>query len=262
MRAHLASPAVGRIHTEASGEPGSLEWRLHYFSGETPISPWHDVPYKNTDGTYNALIEIPRWTRRKFEIATGEPFNPIKQDVKNGLLRTYAHGDMLCNYGAIPQTWEDPRKVHALTGAAGDADPIDVIELGSRGWATGSIVAVKLLGVLAMVDEGETDWKLLAISVADPLASRLHDVEDIDAEMPGAIAALRTWLEEYKLPERRNTFGNGGQPLGRAFARALVEETHDDWKRLIAERGGQALVNKGDGVNGGGGGDSTASSQV
>lgn len=28
-----------------------------------------------------------QWTRAKFEIATGEPFNPIKQDVKNGALR-------------------------------------------------------------------------------------------------------------------------------------------------------------------------------
>ncbi len=30
---------------------------------------------------------VTQWTRAKFEIATGEPFNPIKQDVKNGALR-------------------------------------------------------------------------------------------------------------------------------------------------------------------------------
>ena len=79
MRAHLASPVVGRIHSEASGEPGSPEWRLNFFSGAEPISPWHDIPYKNEDGSYNVVIEIPRWTRRKFEIATGERLNPIKQ---------------------------------------------------------------------------------------------------------------------------------------------------------------------------------------
>ena len=36
-----------------------------------------------------------KWTRRKFEIATGEMYNPIKQDVKHGKLRNYKHGDMM-----------------------------------------------------------------------------------------------------------------------------------------------------------------------
>jgi inorganic pyrophosphatase len=29
--------------------------------------------------------------------------NPIKQDVKNGKLREYNYGDMVFNYGALPQ---------------------------------------------------------------------------------------------------------------------------------------------------------------
>ena len=40
---------------------------------------------------------------------------------------------MLCNYGAFPQTWEDPSaEAHPLVNLAGDNDPIDVIEIGSR----------------------------------------------------------------------------------------------------------------------------------
>lgn len=39
------------------------------------------------------------------EVATDETFNPIKQDVKNGMLRNYTWGDMLFNYGLLPQTW-------------------------------------------------------------------------------------------------------------------------------------------------------------
>ena len=111
---------------------------------------------------------------------------------------------MLFSYGAVPQTWEDPARVHPMTGAGGDADPIDVVELGSKQWSTGSLVAVKLLGVLAMIDEGETDWKLISIATSDPLAARLHDIEDVDVYLPGAIDALRTWLTFYKSPERIN----------------------------------------------------------
>jgi hypothetical protein len=46
-------------------------------------------------------------------------------------------------------------------------------------------VQVKILGTLALIDEGETDWKLIAIDINDPLASRLNDVEDVEAVMPG-----------------------------------------------------------------------------
>lgn len=57
---------------------------------------------------------MPRWTNAKMEMATKEPLNPIKQDSKNGVLRFVSnifpyHGYMW-NYGAIPQTWEDPRE--------------------------------------------------------------------------------------------------------------------------------------------------------
>jgi inorganic pyrophosphatase len=67
---------------------------------------------------------------------------------------------MLFNYGCIPQTWEDPHKRHEMTGTLGDNDPIDVVDIGSKMWTCGSLVAVKVLGVLGMIDSGETDWKV------------------------------------------------------------------------------------------------------
>lgn len=165
LRAKLANPSVARIYTEVEGTDFTLEWRLRFYYDDEAgqkrqISPWHDIPHKNENGSFNMLVEIPKWTRRKFEIATGELFNPIKQDVKNGVLREYAWGDQCWNYGCIPRTFEDPKVRHPLTGFLGDADPIDVIDVGIKQWGVGSIVAVKLIGVLAMIDSGETDWKV------------------------------------------------------------------------------------------------------
>lgn len=48
-------------------------------------------------GEVHMVVEIPKYSRAKFEIATGEEFNPIKQDVKKGALRYYNYGDMLFN---------------------------------------------------------------------------------------------------------------------------------------------------------------------
>ena len=67
---------------------------------------------------------------------------------------------MLFNYGAFPQTWEDPSHVTPDTGCAGDNDPIDACEIGTKMYRTGSVVKVKVLGCLAMIDDGETDWKV------------------------------------------------------------------------------------------------------
>ena len=80
------------------------------------------------------------------------------------------------NYGAIPQTWEDPDHVDPNTNCKGDGDPIDVCEIGTKIHKRGSVIKVKVLGTLAMIDEGETDWKILAIDVNDELAPKLNDI--------------------------------------------------------------------------------------
>lgn len=37
---------------------------------------------------------------------------------------------------------------------------MDVVEIGSQVLAVGSVTKVKPLGVLAMIDDGELDWKV------------------------------------------------------------------------------------------------------
>lgn len=69
-----------------------------------------------------------------FQICLKEPLNPIKQDVKKGKLRYVAncfpHHGYIWNYGALPQTWENPSHIDANTQCKGDNDPIDVLEIG------------------------------------------------------------------------------------------------------------------------------------
>ncbi|KAF5395579.1 hypothetical protein PHET_11804 [Paragonimus heterotremus] len=104
------------------------------------------------------LVEIPRWTNAKLEICKEEYMNPIKQDVKKGQLRyvnnVFPHKGYMWNYGALPQTWEDPNHVDPDTQAKGDNDPIDACEIGSKILQRGEVVQVKVLGILAMIDEG------------------------------------------------------------------------------------------------------------
>ena len=81
------------------------------------------------------VVEIPRWANAKMEINRAETLNPIKQDTDdNGEVRfvsnVFPHKGYIWNYGALPQTWEDPGHIDNHTGQMGDGDPIDVCEIG------------------------------------------------------------------------------------------------------------------------------------
>ena len=116
------------------------------------VSLWHDVPLfvsqDTTNNTYNMIVEIPRFSQAKFEISRGIPLNPIIHDQENNKNRYLPnvfpwHGH-ICNYGAFPQTWENPFIIDQWTGLMGDKDPIDVCELGSNPLSTGAVVQVKV----------------------------------------------------------------------------------------------------------------------
>jgi inorganic pyrophosphatase len=64
--------------------------------------------------------------------------------------------------------------------AQGDNDPVDVVEIGSETLVSGGVYAVKPLAILAMIDDGELDWKVAAIRVDDPKANLVNDVEDVE----------------------------------------------------------------------------------
>lgn len=92
------------------------------------------------------------------------------------------------------QTWEDPNVLHTETRAKGDNDPLDVCEIGEQIGYVGQVKQVKVLGIMALLDEGETDWKVIVVDVNDPLAGRLNDIEDVERHLPGLIRATNEWF--------------------------------------------------------------------
>jgi inorganic pyrophosphatase len=235
------------------GDENTLEYRIHsHKRGDNAavVSLWNDVPLyemlaDKPTGNVNFVCEIPKTTRKKYEIATDEVGNPIKQDEKKGVLREFKLGDLHFNYGCLPRTWEDPAHISADTGCQGDNDPIDVCEIGLRLVPTGGVRTVKVLGILAMIDEGETDWKVVAIDVTDPWAASMNDIEDVDTIMPGALSMIREWFRLYKVPDGKpeNKFGLDERFESREYALKVIEETHQAWKQLQSLGGEKTKLN-------------------
>ena len=179
-------------------------------------------------------------------------------------MRDYKWGDMLFNYGMLPQTWEDPSHIDPDANAKGDGDPVDAVEFGARQMASGSVAPVRVLGVLGMIDDGEADWKVrapgrgtarlvvglclrtacappaqvLVLRLDDPLAATVHDVAGLELALPGAVSALREWLRVYKVAEGKpvNSFCLEEKAMPPAFAEAVIARTHTDWAAAHASK--------------------------
>ncbi|XP_078036343.1 inorganic pyrophosphatase Nurf-38 isoform X2 [Augochlora pura] len=240
--------------TVERGALNSTDYRLYFRNELGPISPMHDIPLYADEANkiVNVIVEIPRWTNAKMEINLKETLNPIKQDIKKGKLRYVAncfpHHGYIWNYGALPQTWENPEVLDEATGYKGDNDPIDVLEIGYRVAKRGEVVKAKILGAVALIDEGETDWKIIVIDINDPLAEQMNDVSDIEKHYPGLMKATIEWFKIYKIPDGKpeNQFAFNGEAKPRDFALHIVEEVHQHWQNLIKREtpaGGIACTN-------------------
>uniref|UniRef100_A0A8K9XAD1 inorganic diphosphatase n=1 Tax=Oncorhynchus mykiss TaxID=8022 RepID=A0A8K9XAD1_ONCMY len=176
------------------------------------------------------------------QIATKDPLNPLKQDIKKGNLRyvanVFPHKGYIWNYGAIPQTWEDPGHKDADTGCCGDNDPIDICDIGYKVCSRGEVIKVKVLGTLALIDEGETDWKVIVINMEDPEANNFNNIDDVRRLKPGYLEATFEWFKKYKVPDGKpeNQFAFNGEFKDRDFALKTVKETHEFWKSLISKK--------------------------
>jgi inorganic pyrophosphatase len=220
------------------GKKETLEFKVYFFKdNKYPISPFHDIPLwvDKEKKIANMIVEIPKGTQAKLEINKEEFLNPIKQDIKNGKLR-YVALKYPFNYGAFPQTWENPNFIHPETKAKGDNDPLDVVEISSNNGITGEIKHVKILGTYAMIDEGETDWKIIVIDIKDPLSNQLNDYNDIEKFMPGKLKEIFEFLRDYKIPDGKppNKFAFNNELKDKTFAINIIEECHKEWKDLIS----------------------------
>lgn len=121
---------------------------------------WHDVKPGTAD-EMNVIIEIPKGSKNKYEI-----------DKETGLIALdramHTAQDYPFDYGFIPQSyWYDE-------------DALDALVLTTYPLAPGILVRVRPVAVMDMVDDGESDNKIIAVPVKDPRWSEVKDLSDIN----------------------------------------------------------------------------------
>ena len=144
----------------------------------------------NPDNTINVVIEIPSGTNDKWEVSKKD--GSIEWEFKKGKPRVVKYLPYVTNYGMIPKTLLNKDQ-------GGDGDPLDVILLGPA-YKRGSIVKAKVIGTMKMLDGGEIDDKILAISSDSIFNSKVNNVNDLDQNFAGVTEMLKIWFENYKGP--------------------------------------------------------------
>lgn len=146
------------------------------------FNPWHDVsPGFKMPDIVNGIIEIPKGTRAKYEL-----------DKESGLLKLdrvlYSSVYYPANYGFIPQSYCE------------DKDPLDILVLSQIDVVPMCIVPAKIIGVMRMVDNGDADDKIIAVSAGDPSVSHINDISELPAHF---ISEMRSFFEDYKKLEKK-----------------------------------------------------------
>lgn len=138
---------------------------------------WHDIPLgEDAPEEINVIIEIPKGSNNKYEI-----------DKETGLIKldraNYSAAAYPFDYGFVPQTlWEDN-------------DPLDVIVLTTYPLSPGILVAARPVAVIDMVDDGESDYKIIAVPVDDKRWEDVRDIGDLNKHM---LKEFQHFFETYK----------------------------------------------------------------
>jgi len=181
-------------------------------SNEEVIVTEKTIPIKK-NGDIFAIIEIPAGSVEKWEM--NKENGNITRDSINGKPRLINYLGYPANYGMIPNTMLTKER-------GGDGDPLDVIVIG-KPLVRGTRVKCKIIGVLYLLDNGEQDDKLIAISVDSPL-HKVNDINQLDHEFQGALDIIELWFSNYKGPGKMISNGYGRRANAIAILDSAIEQ--------------------------------------
>lgn len=162
----------------------------------------------------NAIVEIPAGTNTKIEYAATT--NSFITDQRNGSDRIISYLSYPGNYGFIPGTKTD-------TSEGGDGDPVDVLILTSH-LETGTIIPVKPVGLLKMIDNNELDYKVIAVPVdTKDNVLGIDTYTDFKKKYPSIVNILTNWFAHYDASEKQEIVGWGDHEEALAYIKANTQ---------------------------------------
>lgn len=142
----------------------------------------HDLtPGENTPNEITVVVEIQKGSKNKYELDKATGMIKLDRVMHTGQ-------DYPFDYGFVPQThWHD-------------GDPLDVVLLTTYPLVPGLLLEARPVGVMDMIDNGESDAKIIAVPVEDPRFKNVNDLTDVN---PHTIEEIKHFFETYKQIQKK-----------------------------------------------------------
>lgn len=173
---------------------------------------WHDVSLgENAPDEVTLIVENPKGNNNKYEI-----------DKETGVIALdrvlFSAVFYPADYGFIPQTlWED-------------GDALDAFVLTTNPLFPGCLASVRPIGLIKMIDGGESDDKLITVPTEDPRFKEIKDIKDLPSHL---VDEITNFLSTYKILEKKEVEIIGVE--GAAAAKKTIEKGITLYKEKFAK---------------------------
>jgi inorganic pyrophosphatase len=157
---------------------------------------WKDIPTgPSAPEVVNAVVEIPKGSRNKYEYDKDKEAFALDRVL-------YSPFHYPAEYGIIPQSLWD------------DGDPMDILVIMDQPTFPGCIIESRPIGIMRMIDSGDSDDKVISVPVNDPRFEEVKDIGDLPEQFLNEIAHF---FQDYKKLEGKTTEVLGWENAEKAF---------------------------------------------
>ncbi len=173
---------------------------------------WHDIsPERIKPDDFICVIEIPKGSKKKYELDKETGYIILDR-----ILHTSTHYP--ANYGFIPRTYGD------------DKDPLDVLLLCSEPLEPLTLVRAYPIGMIAMIDNGNNDEKIIAIPYNDPTYNHYTNIDQLPKHI---FDEMRHFFKVYKNLENKETAVN--EVSGKEDALRIIASAIDSYNEKFCK---------------------------
>ncbi len=145
---------------------------------------WKEIPSgPSAPEVVYAVVEIPKGSRNKYEYDKDKEAFALDRVL-------YSPFHYPAEYGIIPQSLWD------------DGDPMDILVLMDEATFPGCVIETRPIGVMRMIDGGDSDDKVLGVPINDPRYEEIKDIADV---APALLKEIEHFFQDYKKLEGKTT---------------------------------------------------------
>lgn len=162
----------------------------------------------------NAIIENNAGSLNKYEIITESGQLKLDRVGYSPLVYPFA-------YGAIPKTWDE------------DNDPLDIVVANvTEPFVPGSLVEIRIIGLMKFIDSGEVDDKIIGVVSDDRRNDHIQTIDDLG---PYFKTETKYFWEKYKELKKPGT-GEVKEFFDKNEAIKVIKECEDRYNEVYLKK--------------------------